>query len=212
MKQFLENYDLHLPKRFTWRSITKISGPALLLVTSFVLLSACTDALVYSERTGFNLGISVNDEATTPVKLNAGLERNVVTFAPPSGEYKESKKRTIKHDAVSMLSGFHLTDGHGGINNPLGGTLSIRSQFASGEAAVVIARNPAAAARITGVKVAHCKDDNSVRLGDWIMIGGNVKKLQAWKKRNNVPGAGLLPLLRGCGFEILRAKAVADNL
>ena len=104
-------------------------------------LAACGDTLVYGERTGYNLAIEVNQDPETPVNVNLGLRRTVVSVVPPvateSGQGGQSRP---KGEAVSMISGFFLSDIDS--ENPLQLDLRIRSQFASGNAAVLVSGNP----------------------------------------------------------------------
>ena len=104
-------------------------------------VAACGDTLVYGERTGFNLSVEVGQDPATPVNVNIGLRRTVVSVVPPiDSEPGEDGQPHPNGEAVSMISGFELTDQPR--QNPLDPDLQIRSQFASGEAAVLVSGNP----------------------------------------------------------------------
>ncbi|MCB0833150.1 MAG: hypothetical protein KDC45_06785 [Bacteroidetes bacterium] len=103
------------------------------------LLFGCTQNLVFGERTGFNLGISVNDEAAVPLEVNAGLKRSVVGLIPPKRErVDEDGNATADDEAVSLLSGFDLKYDSND-TNALAGTLVIQTRIASGIAAINLA-------------------------------------------------------------------------
>src|SRR5258708_28609 len=120
---------------------------ALLLIPS-LWLTGCADALIYGERTSFNLGIGVHEDAALPLNVNIGFRRGVVNSAPPlGGDVTEGKTPVARGEPVSSTSSFNLTD-NGRETNPFGGTLRIKTLFASGEAAVTIASKPGAVAFI----------------------------------------------------------------
>jgi hypothetical protein len=128
----------------------KISFARTCLAAALAALAGCSDALTYGEGTSFNLAIGVNDDPALPLSVNAGLHRTVVNIVPPLGGDVSSGNTTVaRGEAVSSISSFNLTD-DGRDTNPLGGTLKIKTQFASGEAAVTIAQQPEAVAVIMG--------------------------------------------------------------
>ena len=136
--------------QFPQFQIRNAAIPAVLLATLF--LGACEWTLIYSERTGFKLGISVNDDPATPVEVNAGLKRTVVGFVPPREGVEESNgKKQAKGEAVSLFSGFKM-EYEQNPGNPLGGDLTVRTQFASGVAAINAANDPETVKNITTVK------------------------------------------------------------
>ena len=179
------------------------------VVVLFMLgTAACTDSLVFSEYSGFNLGISVNDEPSTPLQVNAGLERTVLAFAPPVGDADTAGN--VRGDAVSLFSGFRLDDDHAAPNSSaFGGTLRIRSQFASGMAARNIAQNPSAAAKVVGVKLTFGPDDNSALLRKFIENPDNRAKLRQWMADNGVR-TNTEFFLKGSQYKDKRKKAVDD--
>jgi hypothetical protein len=92
--------------------------------------------MVFVERTGFQFGaVSLAEDPDRPIHVNFGLERRVLALSPPIGGVTESPDgtRQAHGDAASLLSGFDMQYEPG--SNPLGGTVSISTQFASGEAA-----------------------------------------------------------------------------
>lgn len=129
--------------------MTHHRGFAALLLASLCGLAGCGDALIYGERSSFNLAIGVNDNAALPLSVNAGLDRTVVNFAPPlGGDVVSGGGGIARGEAVSSISNFDLRD-KDRATNALGGTLTVKTQFASGEAAVIIAtKHPALAAAI----------------------------------------------------------------
>ena len=144
---------------------TLVGRPLVLMVTA-TGLAACQPALIYGERTSFNLAaVQVNDNVSEPVRINFGLLRSVATAAPPRGgmagerpttpvDPKSDKKTdgTANGEAVSVLSNFHLEDSGAGSSLPLvSDELTIRTRFASGEAAISVADKPGAVRAILGV-------------------------------------------------------------
>lgn len=111
-------------------------------------LAACGDTLVYGERTGFNLAVEVNQDPSTPVNVNLGLHRTVVGVVPPVDTESEEQQGESRPsgEAVSMISGFDLSNEDK--TNQLDPELQIRTQFASGEAAVEVSGNDLAVAAI----------------------------------------------------------------
>jgi hypothetical protein len=124
----------------------------------FVALTSCSNALIYSEGTNVSIAsIKVNDNVGEPLSLVTGLDRTVAVISPPAKSNQES---------VNMLSGFKL-DQHDEKTSALAAaetaglpdeanfgidTLEIRSEFASGSAAVIMAEsNSGAAASILNV-------------------------------------------------------------
>ncbi len=131
-------------------------------------LAACQPALIYGERTSFNVaGIHLNDNVGEPVNINFGFVRSVATSAPPrGGEDQQIQAPTTPHktngssakvhegEAVSVFSNFRLNQtAQGAANLPLtNGDLAIRTRFASGEAAINIASSENAVNAILGAR------------------------------------------------------------
>ena len=106
------------------------------LVTQF-LLSGCSNHLIFSERTSFNLAIDVNTDPAVPLKVNIGFDRTIVAMVPPRHETTtELGVGTVADDeAVSLISTFdlHYEDA---LPIRIFGDLSIKTGFASGQAAI----------------------------------------------------------------------------
>jgi hypothetical protein len=135
------------------------------LVLALPALTSCQRTLVFFEQTAFKLGISVNEEPPVPLEVTVGLKRRVVAISPPK---KPLEQGSPMSEAVSLLSRFdviYLPDepppttagaaapgaapaGTPSPGNPFGGTLKIISAFASGDAAVILARNTVAMAAV----------------------------------------------------------------
>lgn len=112
-----------------------------------LLLPGCTDALIYGERTSFNLAISVNDDAAVPLSVNFGLQRTVVSFAPPlDGEVTDQGRTVASGESVAAISRFDLGYAQAA-GTPFASRLTIRTQFASGQAAAIATENSTTAAR-----------------------------------------------------------------
>jgi hypothetical protein len=122
------------------------AGPLLLLIA--MALTGCQDTLVYGESTAFNLAIHVNDNPQTPIEVNAGLKRYIGEMAPPVAHKTDKNGKTkASGEAVSSFSGFALNYEE----DPtfaIGGTLHIRTQFASGAAAKELSESPKQAAKV----------------------------------------------------------------
>lgn len=185
-----------------------------------VCMSGCSDALIYGERTSFNLAISVNDNAALPLSVNAGLQRIVVNFAPPlGGDATSGNATSARGEAVSSISGFDLGYDEAA-GSPLDGTLTIRTKFASGEAAVTASGKPAAVAAIVNVRGAPIsRGMTSARIASWLHPNGKLDPerrdaLQAWMQADKVdPRLNTMPwrqlLTEDVGFEADRARVIA---
>ena len=122
-------------------------GTSLLLGGVTLLVAGCANTLFYGEKTAFSLAIHLNDNPQTPVEVNIGLKRHVGEIAPPVTTEKEAGKDVPVGEAVSSLSGFRLRYEENP-NNVLLGDLYIRTQFASGIAATILAEKPAQAIEV----------------------------------------------------------------
>jgi hypothetical protein len=120
--------------------------PVATLLAGSALLLGCQDTLVYGESTAFNLAIHANDNPQTPIEVNAGLKRHVGEMAPPVLTTDDDNGTTkAAGEAVSSFSGFALTYDRDGV---FSGDLFIRTQFASGLPAQLLANEPAAAVEV----------------------------------------------------------------
>jgi hypothetical protein len=136
-------------------------------IAMVVTQASCERTLVFTEQSAFKLGIEVNNDPTTPVEVTAGLKRRVLSVAPPKEPERNDQdgQTQVEGDAVSMLSGFNL--GYEPADSPLTGTLEIRSQFASGAAATILATDAGAIAKVVNVTTAFGPDqatDDLIRL------------------------------------------------
>lgn len=127
----------------------RASFPSLAAALLPLMAVACSDAMVYGERTSFDLAIGVNEAIALPVSVNAGFHRTAAGLIPPRGGAGEDAGGTAapEGEAVSMISGFRLEHE----DDPaaaLGGKLTIKTQFASGAAAIDVSKEPRIAARI----------------------------------------------------------------
>ena len=139
--------ETHSGTQLNCRQIFRFSVSIAVLTVWGMALSACSDTLVYGERTGFNLAIEVNQDPETPVNVNAGLRRTIVGVVPPRSTESDGKGGSkSKGEAVSMISGFDLTDDTQ--DNQLNRGLQIQTQFASGQAATIVSSKPETAAAI----------------------------------------------------------------
>lgn len=179
-------------------------------------LTACENTLIYAERTGFNLAIYANENPATPLEVNGGLKRSVVGLVPPTKVKKENETSSgesrAEGEAVSMFSGFRLTYDEG--EGPFAGDLSIRTQFASGVAAITIAngQEPAEAVKkIVNVKSANFGNLPSIqRVRAWLAANpDNLNLLKQWAAQNASDIS--VPALRfGEENEVERLAAIDD--
>lgn len=112
-----------------------------LLVTT--LITGCDRALVFGDRTGFNLAIRSDTVKGEPLEVNVGLRRQVVGFVPPQGR----KDGRADGEAVNMFARTDIRRTEK-TTSPLDDKILIRSKFASGAAALAAENNPKAAAAI----------------------------------------------------------------
>lgn len=122
-------------------------GPALLLGSAALLVAGCGNTLFYGEKTAFSMAIHLNDNPQTPIEVNMGLKRQVGEIAPPVATEEEAGKDVPVGESVSSLSGFRLRYEENP-SNILLGDLYIRTQFASGIAATILAEKPAQAIQV----------------------------------------------------------------
>jgi hypothetical protein len=122
--------------------------PRLAALLFLAALSAgCGNTLFYGEKTAFSMAIHLNDNPQTPVEVNMGLKRHVGEIAPPVATEEQAGNDVPVGEAVSSLSGFRLRYEENP-NNILLGDLYIRTQFASGIAATILAEKPAQAIEV----------------------------------------------------------------
>ncbi|GAA6182330.1 hypothetical protein NBRC116594_37680 [Shimia sp. NS0008-38b] len=100
-------------------------------------MSGCADlttnTMVFGERTGINIGVTVDPAKSTPIELNTGFRRQVIGVTPPS---KVDANGNAVGEAANMASNFDLAQAVDESGNPLtGGSVSMRGSFMSGKAA-----------------------------------------------------------------------------
>jgi hypothetical protein len=123
-------------------------------------LAACSSNVIFLERSGFNLAVNVNDDPTTPVEVNAGLNRTIVALVPPSGGQDANK--TPEGEAVNLLSGYDLQYNKS-TTSALQGKLTIRTQFASGAAALAASTDAKAVAKVVTAQSGNFVYDDAAK-------------------------------------------------
>ena len=108
-----------------------------LIASLIIAVTGCDRTLVYGERSGFNLGISVTPSENLPIEVNAGIKRRVIGIIPPTGEPQNGH---VNGEAVNMFSRFDVQH-EPSATGALFGTHTVSSAFASGRAATVIAES-----------------------------------------------------------------------
>lgn len=104
------------------------------LASIALVLAGCGDTLIYGERTGFNMAVSVDATRSLPIEVNIGMRRSVVAAVPPLEGTNQADGKP-QGDAVNMLSFFDL--GYKEEATGLGGDLTIGTQFISGKSAAL---------------------------------------------------------------------------
>jgi len=123
----------------------RIAGPLALATT--LALTGCSHTLVFAEQTGFNLSVIVKPSEATPLNVNLGLDRTVASLVPPIHE--NTPQGVVDGEGVNMFAGFAAH--YDPATQPFAGSLRIRTQFASGQAATMIAGDPNAVIRVVNV-------------------------------------------------------------
>jgi len=102
-------------------------------------VAGCGKTLVFAERDGVNFAVRANGSSAPPIEANFGLNRTIATIVPPAGETANNK---ADGDAVSMFAGFQIDNTLDPQKGRLKADLQISTQFASGEAATLVATKP----------------------------------------------------------------------
>ncbi len=139
-------------------AMKRLVRPAVTLL-SLGLTTACGNTLVYGERTSLSLGIDVNTNVATPLNVNMGFNRTVAGLVPPT---KKPDGSQVNGEAANMFSGFDLRYANAE-TRALGGKLTVKTQFASGESAIEISKAPSIAALIAGRPLAVETPEQMVR-------------------------------------------------
>jgi hypothetical protein len=121
------------------------AGPLALAIA--LVLTGCGHTLVFAEQTGFNLSIIAKSSEATPLNVNLGLDRSVGSVVPPIHE--NTAQGLVDGEGVNMFAGFAAQ--YDSATQPLAGNLRIRTQFASGQAALAITGDPDAVVRVVNV-------------------------------------------------------------
>lgn len=126
-----------------------------LILAIAMIGSACDRAIVYGDRTGFNLALRTDVAEGHPVEVNAGLQRRVGGFAPPR---KRDKDGNAVGEAANLMSRFELAR-KAGEGLGLSDTIWINSAFVSGDAAVKASQNADSVASIFSAPGIRVSDD-----------------------------------------------------
>jgi hypothetical protein len=150
--------------------------PALLsLLAVMPVLSACSDTVVFGAQREIDVAISLNEDVAEPVQVNIGLNSQIAALIPPVGDNNESTasgeatassaaalEAARQHfnpegEAATIFSGFRYTSSSMLVITPTSPLpkydAEIRSQFASGAAAVILAKSPKAVAHVVDVAI-----------------------------------------------------------
>src|SRR5215471_14007825 len=95
----------------------------------------------------FQLSIIAKPSEATPLNVNIGLDRTVASLVPPI--HDNTPQGRVDGEGVNMFAGFRANYDPG--TQPLAGDLRIRTQFASGQAATMIAGDPDTVVRVVNV-------------------------------------------------------------
>ncbi|HEY7608214.1 MAG TPA: hypothetical protein VIF14_03200, partial [Alphaproteobacteria bacterium] len=181
----------------------------------------CTDTLFFAERSSFKLGIHVNDNPVTPLQVNAGAKRTVIALAPPLAVRKEGNRDRPVGEAVNLFSGFDLQyDKPETWASPFTGTLTIKTQFASGAAAVALADKPAVVKQLIEAEIVQDFDCDKTcnAITAWVdkdraTSSERVAKLMAWaRSKDSSLGASDYFKLRGTKrYKSLREAACKET-
>ena len=114
--------------------------------------AGCGRTLVFAEHDSVNFGITANASSTPPIEVNFGLNRLIGTIVPPAGD---ENGRPLG-EAVNMFAGFQV-ERFSDLNllKPVGVDLRIVTQFASGAAALAVAKDADIVNRIANVNITH---------------------------------------------------------
>jgi len=172
------------------------------LAASAIMAAACNNTLYYGEATGFNLAVKLNDNPQSPVEANAGLKRRVLEVAPPVAVAKDDGGQDkAAGEAASSFSGFRLKYTEDGIF----GKLRIRTQFATGAAAIDLADQPAAVAQV--VQADFARKPDFVSAGNRGRVNSLLGKLPTLDDATAIAVACTPPLSEG-EVTVLESKGV----
>lgn len=146
-----------------------------LLSTMVVLpwLAGCADTIVFGAQREIDVAISLNEDVAEPVQVNIGLNSQIASLIPPIGENNNStsapsvSNAAAQHfnpegEAATIFSGFRYTSVSmleiSQTSPRPKYDAEIRSQFASGAAAVILASDPEAVAKVVDVAITFDRD------------------------------------------------------
>ena len=146
-----------MPMRSFALAILRIATAANLLT-----LAGCTDTVVFGAQREIDVAISVNEDVAQPVAVNIGLNSQIAALVPAVVNKSESVFPgggwpRLSHpdgEAASIFSGFRFTSTSmfpTATRKELTYDAQVRSQFASGQAAILLAGNPKAVAKVVQV-------------------------------------------------------------
>ncbi len=122
-------------------------------------LAACSDALVFGDRSSIEVAsVRLNDDVAEPIRVNIGLDRQLVTNAPALGGTVEwtdangERKRAAEGEAINLFSTFRAEVAPETLGGEQRNLLKVHTRFASGAAAGEIAGEPTVVARILGLQ------------------------------------------------------------
>ncbi|WP_299212029.1 hypothetical protein [uncultured Tateyamaria sp.] len=158
------------------------------------LTSACSDTLVYGERSGVNIAIRSDGAEGQPLEINTGLERHVMGYVPP--------RDPAGGEAVSMIASFDLKRKAG--STRFEDKVGIKTVFVSGAAANSLGGNNAGVKAILdrpGVTASSAPSDQS-----------NTGKILRWVSSDKAKAAEYLAFIdRYGGTRGSRANVFANT-
>lgn len=118
----------------------------LLAPTALLLLTGCTDRLIFLDSTDFDLAIALNEASKSPVYVNVGFDRSVTAMVPPTETDGDKLYTEAKNDAINLFSKLELSynnsDSMSTTPKPCSEiftltkcTLTLKNTFLSGQAA-----------------------------------------------------------------------------
>ncbi|HBT02530.1 MAG TPA: hypothetical protein DEB47_22385 [Citreicella sp.] len=178
-------------------------------------LGACSDGLVYGERSGFNLAIRSDPAASAPIEVNSGLQRRVVVSIPPSGQDAAGRPAG---EGVNMFSRFDVRRVAGDGDTDLGGKVRISTSFVSGSAAKAIAAKPEIVGEVIKAPVftavtAPAEVEVARRLLDYTAGPGNAERyLELARAEGLAISPGAEAVTRAVGTVLSPANAAGNRV
>lgn len=133
----------------------------LCMIALAACLPACTDTIVFGAQREIDVAIVVNEDVAEPVSVNIGLNSQIAGLVPSlDSKPAESTLPLLKYfrsddpegEAASIFSGFRYTSETDIVPaKKFDYSAEIRSQFASGAAAMILATNPDAVAQVVNI-------------------------------------------------------------